>query len=414
MKRNRESPATRIYRAVARLTARSLASTGLVESVLLRRSAATGEVRFGRSDIDLSVVVSKEVAADERRIEALYRKVRFLKRLNPRLDHMEVHERGDIENIAGMDTYWGSQERRTLILLHGSPVEIPRLPVRPDHAVAKFALWVGWFFSESVQRGSRRNIWKIALEDWNAFAIAEGLLEEPFLIRTEMEAHLGAARPDVMTARLHESQYATTFVLDLAERLHQRRLPELRKLAKPYVFEAVVPPLSQCQKFLVLPRAECPLPASPLDPGTFICTPETLHLYVHYTNAFLYWALPPEILDLGIAAPSVAGFLRSCRYYGHNRFLRHPGFAKSSTYVPIARVKYLRHALQWLADGEIPPAIPQPETRRLIAEPPTCAEYYHTVYGGLRSESEDLHQLAVSLSDNAGPKQDDTGSERRV
>jgi predicted nucleotidyltransferase len=54
--------ATAFYRQAARLSARMLASSPIVESVLVHRSVATGEVFFGRSDIDMLMVVNEEKA----------------------------------------------------------------------------------------------------------------------------------------------------------------------------------------------------------------------------------------------------------------------------------------------------------------------------------------------------------------
>lgn len=394
------SLAASIYRQVARVTAKALASGGLVESVFLRRSAATGEVQFGRSDIDLSLIVCDQVADDESEIETLYRKARTLKRFVPRLDHMEVHEPGGMQEIARMDTFWGSLERRSLVLLHGAPIGLPCLPVHPDHAVSRFALWVEWFFSESVQRKSARNIRKTALENWTAYATASGLIEEPFLVRTDMEAHIRQAERGVDTRRLGEPGYAAAVVFGFADRLHRTRLPQLQKLAAPHVFEAVLPPLASRRLFVVLPRADSLLPPEAFAPGAFLCTPEALHLHLHYTNAFLYWALPPTILDLGVKPPTVHGFLKACCRFGHNRFLRHPGFALNNTWMPSARTACVRHALEWASRGELPPAIPQKELRDMIENRPTCLEYYRTIYAPLRRESALLRESALSLLDD--------------
>lgn len=150
------------------------------------------------------------------------------------------------------------------------------------------------------------------MESWNAYATAEGLIAEPYLLRSEMETHVRRAERDVITRRLEEPSYATRFVFGLADRLHRSRLPALRRLAKPLVFEAIMAPLALRRLFVVLPRADFPLPPEAFAPGAFPCTPEVLHLFLHYKNAFLYWALPPELLNLGMKPPSVPGFLRAC------------------------------------------------------------------------------------------------------
>jgi len=390
--------ATVFYRQAAMVSARMLASSPIVESVMLHRSAATGEVCFGRSDIDLLMVVSREAAENEGQMDSLYRRVRRLQAINPALNHIETHEPGAIEDLARMDTFWASLERRAVRWLWGRAVEIPFAPVEPDHALARFLLWAEWFFAISVQRQDRRNLWKTSLENWNAYATAEGLIPEPYLLRSEMEAHLRGTDPRVVTRRLEEASYAAAFVFELADRMHRARLPALRMLAKPLIFEAIMAPLGLRRLFVVLPRADVALPPEAFEPGAFPCTPELLHLYFHFKNAFLYWVLPAELLDLGMAPPSVSHFLRDCRYYGHGRFLFTPGFSDAHPPAPAARMACLRHALEWAARGHVPPPIPQEKLREVQAGAPRLPDYYRAIYGPLRRESQQFQRELLALT----------------
>ena len=52
-----EAMAVRVYLRIGRVAAAILSTHELVESVLIRRSVAAGEMSFGRSDIDLAVVI---------------------------------------------------------------------------------------------------------------------------------------------------------------------------------------------------------------------------------------------------------------------------------------------------------------------------------------------------------------------
>ena len=384
--------AAAFYRQAAKVSARMLASSPMVESVLVRRSVATGEVCFGRSDIDMLMVVGREAAEDGEKIASLYQKVRRVRVLNPALSHVDVFEPDGIASLARMDTFWGSMERRTLVLLRGKPVEIPFAPVQMDHALGRFLLWAEMYIPMSVQRRSRRDLWKTSLESWNAYATAEGLIAEPYLLRSEMEAHVRGAAGGVMTRRLEEPSYATRFVLGLADRLHHSRLPALRMLAKPLVFEAIMAPLALRRLFVILPRADFPLPPVAFARGAFPCTPEVLDLFLHYKNAFLYWALPPELLNLGMKPPSVPGFLRACRYYGHNHFLCYPGFVDANPPAPAARTACIGQALEWATRGELPPAIPQEKMREMLTRVPSFPDYYRTVYGPLRRENQRLQE----------------------
>ena len=393
--------ATGFYRQAARLSARLLASSPIVESVSVHRSVATGEVSFGRSDIDLLLVVDGEEAENGASLAELYRAVRRARLLVPALGHIDVYDPGSLASHARMDTFWASVERRTLMPLGGKRVEIPTAPVHPDHALRKFLLWVEWFFAIAVRERNRRNLRKTALESWNAYAAAEGLIPEPCLLRADMEAQARRMERNLVPKRLEEPGYATRFVLELADRLHRSRLPGLGRLDRPLVLEAITSPLCLRRRIVVLPRADSPLPPEAFLEGSFPCTPEFLDLFLHVKNAFLSWILPTELLDLGMKLPGVCGYVRSCREYGHDRFLLSPGFGTPGPPMQAARMAQTRHAVAWASRGEVPPPIPQEEIRQMMTEVRPILDYYRVEYSPLRRESRSLQESLLTLAGEA-------------
>lgn len=385
--RSGRNPGAAVYRMAADASARLLARSPSVGSILLHRSAATGEIAFGRSDIDLLMVIRREAAGSGEALASLCRKVRLARTLNPALSHIEVFEPEGIAEQARADTFWGTLTRRAADLLRGDPVEFPAVPVQPAHALARFLLWVETFFSASVQRRHARNLRKTALECWNAYAVSEGLIPEPYLLRREMDAHARRTEGAAATGRLGEASFAARFVLELAGRLHGKRLPAIGRLAEPLIFEADVAPLRLRRLFVVLPGPGHPLPREAFLTRAFLCTPELLHLYLHFKNAFLLWALPPELLRVGLTPPDTGAFLRDIRYFSHPRFLYLPGFADAGPPAPEARLICLRHALQWLERGEAPPPVPKekwPQASRLTVP---ASDYYRNLYAALWLEN---------------------------
>jgi hypothetical protein len=391
---------TGIYRGAASLTAWRLCRSPIVESVLAHRSVATGEVCFGRSDIDLLVFLRPEAAHDGERLAALYDKVRLCRRLNPALGHMEVHGRGGWQSWLETDTYWGALETRSALPLCGKPVARPHRPVNPDHAIRNFAIWVEGFFSIAVQQRSRRNLRKTVLESWNAYAAATGLIAEPYVRRDETELHWRrlekTADWDGITG---EPGPAAGHVFELAERLHRRFLPPLRPLPRPLVYQALLPPRLRRRTLVVLPRPGAPLPAEAFTAGAFLCTPEALDLFLHYANAFLYWTLPTELLAAGMQPPAPGEFVRSCRYYGQNHFLRNPGFINQAAYTPLAVAACWRHALDWLSRGEVPPPLPRAEIDRILTAVPRCGDYYRRSYAQVWREVAELKKMTETLAE---------------
>ena len=96
-----------LYLAAAQGTAWLYALSGKIRSAGARRSVGTGEIYFGRSDIDLELVL-KPGSCDGRSLGSLYQVHRIIRALNPALGHIWVMGPGDIDLLSEWDTVWGS------------------------------------------------------------------------------------------------------------------------------------------------------------------------------------------------------------------------------------------------------------------------------------------------------------------
>jgi hypothetical protein len=104
-------------------------------------------------------------------------------------------------------------------------------------------------------------------------------------------------------------------------------------------------------------------------------------------------------LDLGIEPPPISGFLRSCRFYGHSRFLFIPGFTNHGRPTQTARMGLIRHAADWASRGEAPPVIPQQQVREMVATgAPAILDYYRKDYSPLRRETRRIQESLLALS----------------
>jgi hypothetical protein len=91
---------------------------------------------------------------------------------------------------------------------------------------------------------------------------------------------------------------------------------------------------------------------------------------------FLYWIRPRELEELG-CKPSVAGFLRSCLVYGHNRFLLVPGFIACAA---SSAARSTRHAVEWAARRAAAAHRATGESEN-VAPSPSVLHYYREHYG---------------------------------
>ena len=394
------SPAHAVYRLAASLGARLLGLSPVVESVYVHRSVSTGEVSFGRSDIDLLVIVRtpRGESADGAELAALYRWLRLVRLGNPALNHIEIHDRIRMERWIRVDTYRGSQDRRSAIRLYGKPIEWKRMTVRPEDAVRRFSFWAERFFSTAVCERNRRNLRKITLEMWCASATAVGRIEEPCLTRPEMAARWAESDQAPLLASMTGDPFrAPSVVFRLARQLHDSLLPPLRALHEPLTIPLLVPPRYRRRTLVVLPDADSPLPREAFQPGSFLCTPEVFHLCLHYQNPFLSWVCPPQLRALGMRAPTRAEFVRAGLYFGLDGAVWNPGFQNPDTWTPAATIAVIRHALPCLEAGRVPPPLDDALAARLAADRPSVTEYYRRVFPHLYRESEEQWERLTRL-----------------
>ena len=184
------------YRLLARGAASVLASSNIVRSVYARRSVAAGEVCFGRSDIDLGIVIREAEPPwhENEQLLALARLYRRLKMAIPVVGECTVHDPESLRHSSRIDAYRASIDRRAALLLHGPPLEVPVAAVPERECARRLIFWVEKYLPAAIRQRNSRNLRKLALEMWNAWACASGLISEPFLTRREAAMFDGSIR----------------------------------------------------------------------------------------------------------------------------------------------------------------------------------------------------------------------------
>ena len=379
--------ALHIYRMAARIAAFALCRHEIVKGVYAGRGVGRGEISFGRSDIDLCIIVRNPDpdSCDGPLLSSLYRRVCGLRRINPALSHMMVHDPRGLDRWMRTDTYFGSQERRSMILLAGKPTPMPLLPVKRQDAVRFVAFWPDQFFPIAIQQHNRRNLHKTTLEIWKSWAVARGIADEPYLTLRETERKARACPDGAGLASTTQSpQRATEYVMKLAAALHEELLPPLRKLRETMIIRMLLPPKSRKRVLVVLPQPGASLPAEAFEAQSFIAIPELLHLYIHYLNPFLDWTLPSEIKRLGFTTPDPVQFVRACQYHGQDNTLRMPGFVGGrESWLPGACIAFTQHSLPYLQNGEVPPPMKEEDVRAVLGYQPAISEYYERDFSRL-------------------------------
>ncbi|MCP5117619.1 MAG: hypothetical protein GY953_42895, partial [bacterium] len=284
------------YRLIGRVAAKVLGTFDFVETVYARRSVAAGEVAFGRSDIDLQIVISKPMvtAAEAQRILRLSRCFRTLRTCCPVIGETFVVTQSEQDRMYSLDPYRASLDRRCALVLHGKPVRIPAPPIEPEDAVLRAIFWFRSYLPYGVRKRNRRNLHKFALEIWNAYATATRLITEPFTTREATGEAWQRLEPETypgFAGKGPADYLRECFVL--AERLHRVLRPPLPRLNKPLRLN------TQRYQVFVVPTPDASAPAGSWPWDTVIATPEVLDLFVHYVAPRFYLELASELEALG-------------------------------------------------------------------------------------------------------------------
>jgi predicted nucleotidyltransferase len=365
------------YRFLARGAASVLASSNIVCTVYARRSLAAGEVCFGRSDIDLGIVIREAEPPwrENEQLLALVRLYRLLKIAIPVLGECTVHDPETLRRSIRLDAYRASIDRRAALLLHGPPLDLPVAAVPERESARRLIFWVEKYLPVAIRRRNGRNLRKLALEMWNAWACASGLVSEPFITRREAAISMEAAGTRMPGNSL-------TLCFHIAARMHRRVLPPIDHPRSTLVQRMMLPPALQHRVLIVLPHEACDLPAEAFEPGSLVCTPEALDLYVQYVNPFAFSHLPEPVRDLGVHAPSRIDFAECCRRYTNRQMLRAPGFMNMDVGLPGQKASASRFGLDCLREGEVPGTpVPPPAMERR-----SLSDYYRKIYPQLCAE----------------------------
>ena len=362
----------------------------------MRRSVAAGEVVFGRSDIDFTILLEGPLGDPEEagKLLALNRCYRALQTALPIVGESHVMTHEEMRLSYRTDSYRGSLDRRAALVVYGKPMEIPVYPVPVEDSARRLAFWYRKYLPIAVRTRNLRNLRKFALEIWNAYSTATGLTVEPYITRRGTESAWRDQETDSFPAELGNNIEETfSECCRIANRLHRILLPPLKPIQHRIILNA------RKTRYVLIPTPEYPLPPELSEPDTVVCTPEILDLLVHYVSAFLYDDLPPEAGELGILRPSLEEYIRSCWLGADPSNPRAPGFRNKSSYaVELALLlNRIQEALPFLRRGEIHPLPAISNRGGLWDSAPSLTDYYRNWYPVLYREAAEIREALDEL-----------------
>ena len=386
-------PAVATYRGAARLAARALARDPLVEAVWLRRGVAAGEVDFGRSDIDLGILIGDAASSDREAagLLRLARRVRALRVAVPVLGESLVHSRADLQRWLVTDPFRASVDRRSVRGLAGAPPAIPETAIEPRYAARRLAFWLESYLPRALRRGDVRGLRQRALDAWTAEAVISGEVDEPWTTRRAAAAALPHPLPADAPGLL-ASYFAS------AARVREALLGPTRPPRETLIFAARLPPTFSLRTFVVLPSPTTPPPAPARRADAFVCTADALALYVHHVNPFAAWELARWLDELEIEPPTAADFLGGCRFYGAPHWLRSPGFYRRGGIALAQPAGVVAHAARHLSGPGPPPPPPRDTVVAIPGDGLTCRAWYRERYASAARASAEAWVVLDAVS----------------
>jgi hypothetical protein len=368
---------TAAYRRLAAAVGWWLGRADGVETVYVRRSVASGEASFPRSDVDLGIVVRDASPAV---VGGLAGRVARLRRLLPALGVVQVHDEAGLVGWTRLDTYRGSIDRRADFSVHGPAPAIPSVPVEQRHALGRLAFWLETLVPRAIRRGDVANLRKFALEAVGAHAVVVGALAEPPLRRAE-SLRLPAAR--FLPTTGHLDSWLRAF-FDVGDDAHAVARPQLGAVPAGS-YELTLPGSGRRARLLVLESAGAELPAEARAPETVVVTAAALDLLVSCVNPALWWALPDELAAC-VRTPEPDALHHFARSQTALWRLCGPGFYAGPLRGPARRVALASDLAAGLTDRrDWRPPEPEP-----ALVPSSRRDYYDRVFPRLRAEAAEI------------------------
>jgi len=371
------------YLAAARGLARAIAGHSIVRSVTLRRSIAAGEARFGRSDIDLDIVLhcACVTPAETRQLCALNRTVRRLRLVCPWLGQCVAIASDELSEWAELESFRVGLDLDNAVLLYGAPVEFPRYPVTPEHAAYRTAFWFENYLPRALRTGHRTNLWKFTLEMWTTCNLGLGRRITPHLRRSDTMAEWRLHEPlSDLPAPDWPARRLWLRMMALTAELHSALLTPLHAPAQPLSHSLTLPPSFVRRTLLVGTAEQLASRITALPADAIPITPEALGLYLEYLNPALFELLPPEIRELGFVRPSRGAWQAVLRRWSCPALARKPGFGGRDFGTAPRHVLYAHRVAAALAAGEAPAVVRLEELGPAARSPQAFGEYFINHY----------------------------------
>lgn len=361
------TPSTTLYVSAAHVLGRTVFRSPDILSVCVRRSVATGEATFPFSDLDVDIGVRADVGPVLGRV---LRRLRMARALFPRTGQAFVIGPADLDELADLEPYRASINRRSGIAVSGPSPDWPSRPIDRYEAGRRVVFWLESYFPGAMRTGNRRLQQKCRLEMRNALGLLTGQWPEPRLTHAEVRA----ACPLLATRSF------------FADGLEAAAEAQARLFRPAPALDTIV----RRDGLTILPSSDTPWPP---DARGIVVTPQALDLMMRTQRPSLWLEHGEALAALGFGRPSIHAWTRAAWRLASAQWLRGPGFFEPRNGLQEWRLTLANHILTAVEQGGLPArAVPPPSRVRESA-----MAYYTKRYDALVPQAAALRARARAL-----------------
>lgn len=169
-------------------------------------------------------------------------------------------------------------------------------------------------------------------------------------------------------------------LFDTAAALHDEMRPPLQKIQAPMQADVVLPPSLATRRIVLVPSNRPGACLSISHPSTVLFTPEALHLYIRFTNPFLFDLLPAHFIGLGFQRLPISSYEFAINRWRCGILARKPGFGQPGLGLGPQTIVYANHAAACLAESRDPLSITAQQLGPLAAGQHTVDDYFRNHY----------------------------------
>lgn len=339
---------TRLYRFIAKIAASLVGTLDPVLGVYTRRSVTCDEVVFGKSDIDLHILIKPfpEVRSEALFLRDLTATFRRVKRLLPCVGHCEVSTTAELSYWYESRPYTWYRDRGWL-KLYGAEFERPRVPLS-DGKRRDSLLW--WFFQvweslpEFYRAGDVRNCCHQFLDMLNAYGLYVGAFDTPKrradVLRYWQTFNPPAREYEELWRAFHKgfrgnyralNQWIYRESLKLCDALAPQVIKKLEGEGGSVELQSQVPfGFSRRTYLLVNPlqpeEVRQALFAMQRRPEVCVTTAQTLTLYLYHRNPWEYYTMQGQNRPFSFSSPSSEALQRAVGFCLHREVPRRAMF----------------------------------------------------------------------------------------